>query len=182
MLLSTKAVVLLTNDTLFQCIIFHLSNWKWLKAENTRNTEIMGKEITEGISTILLKKKLPRSQIFVASLTFPLFSNFEIYDYHDNWLNSLLLLLQLSQLSLVKVCWYLPIVQWSPSHPGLHSHFPSLHWPCSAQWEWQERSSHVGPTQPSSHWHIPLEHTPWLPHSMVQSSVEIQRRHVRTFS
>lgn len=73
MLLSTKALVLLTNDTLFQCIIFHLSNSKWLKAENTKNTEIMGKEITEGISTILLKKKPPRSQIFVASLTFPPF-------------------------------------------------------------------------------------------------------------
>lgn len=66
----------------------------------------------------------------------------------------------------------LPMVQWSPSHPGLHSHFPSLHCPCSAQWEWQVRSSQVGPTQPSSHWHIPLEHTPWLPQSRVHSSVE----------
>lgn len=66
----------------------------------------------------------------------------------------------------------LPMVQWSPSHPGLHSHFPSLHCPCSAQWEWQVRSSQVGPTQPSSHWHIPREQTPWLPQSRVHSSAQ----------
>lgn len=64
----------------------------------------------------------------------------------------------------------LPMVQWSPSHPGLHSHLPSLQWPCSAQWEWHVLSSQVGPTQPSSHWQIPLEHTPWLPQSRVHSS------------
>lgn len=74
MLLSTKALVLLTNDTLFQCIICHLSNAKWLKAENTRNTEIMRKEITEGISTILLKKKPPSSQNICSQYFFVPFS------------------------------------------------------------------------------------------------------------
>lgn len=156
-----------------------LSNSKWLKADNIRSTEVMRKEMTEEISKILLKKKPPSSQNNCSQC---FLSNFKFYEYHGNWLTRIPLLVQLSQLTLVKIWWYLPIVQWSPSHPGLHSHFPSLHWPCSAQWEWQERSSHVGPTQPSSHWHIPLEQTPWLPHSMVQSSVEIQRRHVNTFS
>lgn len=74
MLLSTKALALLTNDTLFQCIIFHLRNLQWLKAENTKNTEIMRKEITEENSTILLKKKPSRSQNICSQYFFCPFS------------------------------------------------------------------------------------------------------------
>jgi hypothetical protein len=42
---ETKALLLLTNDTLFQHNILHLSNAKHLKAENI-NTEVMRKEVT----------------------------------------------------------------------------------------------------------------------------------------
>lgn len=172
---TTKALLLLTNDTLFQCAIFCLSNSVHQKTENTRNTEVMSKEITQERSKILSTRR-EYSQVTKLSnlwLTLLLFLSSNLKCYEKTWwfITNMLFLLQLIQCILFKVWQYLPIVQWSPSHPGLHSHFPSLHWPCSAQWEWQERSSHVGPTQPSSHWQIPLEQTPWLPHSIVQSSV-----------
>lgn len=54
---TTKALFLLTNDTLFQCNIFHLSNSKHLKAENIRNIEVIRNETTQKISRISSTKE-----------------------------------------------------------------------------------------------------------------------------
>lgn len=54
---TTKALLLLTNDTLFQCNIFHLSNSKHLKAENIRNTEVIRNETTQKIHRISSTKE-----------------------------------------------------------------------------------------------------------------------------
>lgn len=52
-----KPLLLLTNDILFQYIIFHLSNSQYLKAGNKRNTEVMRKKMTQEISKLLLTKE-----------------------------------------------------------------------------------------------------------------------------
>lgn len=65
----------------------------------------------------------------------------------------------------------LPMVQCSPFHPGLHSHLPSLHVPCSLQRGWHALWSHPVPIQPSSHRQVPDTQTPWPPQSAAQISV-----------
>lgn len=73
-------------------------------------------------------------------------------------------------LSMPVVC--LPMVQCSPFQPSLHSHFPSLHVPCSVQRGWQTRWSHATPVHPSSQRHAPPTQTPWVPQSTEHTSAD----------
>lgn len=70
----------------------------------------------------------------------------------------------------------IPMVQCSPFQPGLHSHLPSRHVPCSAQRGWQARWSQAAPIQPSSQRQVPPTQTPWPPQSAAQISVGRRRK------
>ena len=65
----------------------------------------------------------------------------------------------------------LPMVQCSPFQPGLHSHLPFLHVPCSLQRGLHALWSHPAPVQPSSQRQVPDTQMPWPPQSAAQISV-----------
>lgn len=67
----------------------------------------------------------------------------------------------------------LPMVQCSPFHPWWHSHLPSLQVPCFTHRGLHTRWSHASPVQPSSQRHEPPIHTPWVPQSTEQTSVDV---------
>lgn len=90
------------------------------------------------------------------------------------------LLSQLIQRTLFQVLTNCAVL--SPSHQGALTVLPSLHWPCSAQWEWQESVLHTL-VQPNL-LHIgkfPLNRLTWLPHSMVHSSAGNLKRYICIF-
>ena len=73
----------------------------------------------------------------------------------------------------------LPIVQCSPFQPGLHSHLPSRHVPCSLQRGWHARWSQAVPIHPSSQRQVPPTQMPCPPQSAAQISVGEERRERR---
>lgn len=87
-------------------------------------------------------------------------------------------LLPWSSITLGKVASFsfsLPMVQCSPFQPGLHSHLPSRHVPCSLQRGWHARWSQAVPIHPSSQRQVPPTQTPCPPQSAAQISVGEER-------